>query len=111
MLKKGRCVLDKEKRRKALPPVLLFLMAYVALLMILTVAERGQPGSKIQTFADAVWFSLVTISSVGYGDMTPVTPLGHAIGVIFLLMSAAISPQFPLYGGIFSVSAPFWRCG
>lgn len=105
--------MDKKKRRKALPPVLLFLMAYVALLMILTVAERGQPGSKIQTFADAVWFSLVTISSVGYGDMTPVTPLGHAIGVIFLIMSMGV--LVALFGyvvsAISSEGLPMFRLG
>lgn len=105
--------MDKENRKKVLPVILLFLMAYAALLVILTAAERGQPGSRIQTVADAFWFSLVTISSVGYGDMTPVTPLGHVIGIIFLLMSMGV--LVALFGyvvsAISSEGLPMFRLG
>ncbi|WP_432175951.1 potassium channel family protein [Streptomyces sp. Tue6028] len=43
--------------------------------------ERGAPGSTMRTFGDAVWWACSTLSTVGYGDITPVTPLGRTIAV------------------------------
>ena len=54
----------------------------------------------IQTFGDALWYSLVTLTTVGYGDLIPVTPLGHMVGLIFLLSSAGI--MVTLLGGVVS---------
>ena len=47
-------------------------------------AERGGRG-PIQSFGDALWWSLTTITTVGYGDMYPVTTEGRfvAVGLMF----------------------------
>ena len=81
--------------------VLLFLVVYAALLTMLVLCEKDQPGTHIHTFADAVWYSLVTISTVGYGDVTPVSSAGHVIGIIFLLMSMGV--LVALFGSVVSV--------
>jgi len=46
---------------------------------------RVQP-DKLGTIPDALWWSIVTIGTIGYGDVVPVTPLGKLIatGTIFL---------------------------
>lgn len=54
------------------------LLTYIA---ALTVLEAERKFGEITTFADALWWSLVTITTVGYGDYTPVTGLGRAIAV------------------------------
>ncbi|MEU5636427.1 potassium channel family protein [Streptomyces rishiriensis] len=43
--------------------------------------ERGAPGASMRTFGDAVWWAAATLSTVGYGDITPVTPGGRAIAM------------------------------
>ncbi|MFE6828698.1 potassium channel family protein [Streptomyces sp. NPDC057690] len=43
--------------------------------------ERGAPGASMRTFGDAVWWAAETLSTVGYGDITPVTPGGRAIAM------------------------------
>jgi voltage-gated potassium channel len=44
-------------------------------------AEHAAPHATIQTFGDSVWWTCSTLSTVGYGDVTPVTPKGRAIAV------------------------------
>lgn len=64
--------------------------AYLAILGMLVLAERSAPDASIQSFSDALWYSLVTISTVGYGDLYPVTPLGRILGVVFILLSLGL---------------------
>lgn len=63
---------------------------YIALVVILYCSESSHADSGIHTFGDALWYSLVTLTTVGYGDLVPVTPLGHAVGVVFLLLATGI---------------------
>ncbi len=63
---------------------------YVLLLIILTHAEARDPSSSIHSLWDAFWYSLATLTTVGYGDVAPVTPLGRAIGIFFLILSLGI---------------------
>ncbi|WP_330303213.1 MULTISPECIES: ion channel [unclassified Streptomyces] len=44
-------------------------------------AEHGAPNATILTFGDSVWWVCSTLSTVGYGDVTPVTPRGRTIAV------------------------------
>jgi voltage-gated potassium channel len=57
---------------------------------LLVYAEQNHPDSKVHSFGDAVWYMIVTITSVGYGDIVPVTPLGKAIGYFFLFTSLVV---------------------
>ena len=58
----------------------------IILLMILVSFESGT-GSGLDHFSDAIWWAVVTITSVGYGDIYPVTQEGRLIGYIFLIGS------------------------
>ncbi|WP_406166661.1 potassium channel family protein [Streptomyces sp. NBC_00996] len=43
--------------------------------------EHTAPHATILTFGDSVWWACSTLATVGYGDVTPVTPLGRVIAV------------------------------
>ena len=69
---------------------LVIVLIYFALLCLLYISEVPNPESNIQTFGDVVWYSVVTLTTVGYGDLTPVTTAGHLVGGIFLLLSMGL---------------------
>jgi voltage-gated potassium channel len=60
------------------------LLIYIASLAILD-EERGKPGSRINNFGDAVWWAISTVTTVGYGDKTPITTVGKIIAVFLML--------------------------
>lgn len=64
--------------------------AYLAVLILLTLAERSASDASIRSLADAFWYSLVTMSTVGYGDLYPVTVPGRVLGVLFILLSLGL---------------------
>ena len=66
------------------------LAVYVTMLALLLAAESRAPGSSIRSFGDALWYSLITLTTVGYGDLTPVTPLGRLLGLLFALCSVGV---------------------
>jgi voltage-gated potassium channel len=44
---------------------------------------------EFPTLSTALWWSLQTVTTVGYGDVTPAKPIGRAIGAVVLLYSVA----------------------
>jgi voltage-gated potassium channel len=69
--------------------------ATVVLLLVLILgsfifflAERGVNPTVID-YESAIWYAIVSMTTTGYGDIVPVTFLGHIIGVIFILSGMA----------------------
>ena len=59
-------------------------MIYAASLAMLDV-ERHAPDAHIKTFGDALWWSITTVTTVGYGDYTPVTGEGRFVAVALMI--------------------------
>lgn len=49
-------------------------------------AEREAQPEVFASVPDAMWWAIVTMTTVGYGDMVPVTPLGKAIGGLIAII-------------------------
>jgi len=66
-----------------------FLIVYgVGLVMIaatVVATVEGGEGAYIRSFPDALWWSMATITTVGYGDMVPISTVGRAMGYILML--------------------------
>jgi voltage-gated potassium channel len=52
--------------------------------------EETQPEATITTVSDAVWWALVTVSTVGYGDEYPVTNGGRIIALLLMAVGIAL---------------------
>jgi voltage-gated potassium channel len=52
--------------------------------------EHDAPGATMRTFGDAVWWACATLATVGYGDITPVTPMGRLIAVGMMACGLAL---------------------
>ena len=59
--------------------------------------EVEAPGAEITSGNDAMWWSLVTVSTVGYGDEYPVTIAGRIIGVFMILVGVALFTTLTSY--------------
>jgi voltage-gated potassium channel len=65
------------------------LLVTIAALAMLDV-ERHVPGATITSFGDALWWAVVTITTVGYGDMSPVSLPGRIIAVGIMVAGIAL---------------------
>jgi voltage-gated potassium channel len=78
--------------RGSLRKISIFMMVVLALVIILGsimyLVEKGQNG--FNSIPDSIYWAIVTITTVGYGDISPVTPLGKFVASIIMLMGYGI---------------------
>ncbi len=65
-------------------------------LLILSL-EQHAPGANITSASDALWYTIVTISTVGYGDQYPVTDAGRLWGSVIIIVGVGIFGTFTGY--------------
>lgn len=70
--------------------IALVLVIYFVLVTLLIYVEKDSEQSAITNYPNAIWYSLVTLTTVGYGDLFPATVYGRWIGFIFILTSVGI---------------------
>lgn len=58
--------------------------------VLVYVMEANNPASPINTLFDAIYWSVVTISTVGYGDVTPVTEAGRTVAMFVIVSGVGV---------------------
>ena len=84
--------LKNDAVRANLPRLLVFFLAAVGVGAILVYrAEAGQEDGMFRRFFDGIWWSVVTIASVGYGDKYPRTDIGRSFAMLLILSGVVLT--------------------
>lgn len=70
--------------------VALAFVIYFLAIWGISVVEASDPKANIHGFVDAVWYAMVTLTTVGYGDSYPVTAAGKAISLLLIIGSIGV---------------------
>jgi len=57
---------------------------------MMLILERNAPDANIKTASDAIWYVIVTMSTVGYGDRYPVSNPGRELGTFIIVVGVGI---------------------
>jgi voltage-gated potassium channel len=73
--------------------IYLFAMSGIVVLsgaMIMYNLESGVEGSKIKSFLDALWWCVATVTTVGYGDVVPITGVGRIVAMVYMFFGITL---------------------
>ena len=56
--------------------------------------ESEQEGTQINTMLDALWWTVATITTVGYGDIVPVSDAGRIIAIVYMFFGIGVIAIF-----------------
>jgi voltage-gated potassium channel len=86
---------SRERAQSALYVVVFLVILVLEVSSLLMVPlEARSPDANITTGGDALWWGIVTVTTVGYGDQYPVTTGGRAVGVFVLLVGVGLFGTF-----------------
>ena len=86
--------INRNKKQSALTSVALLSFVVVIFSSIAILEFETDVNSNIKTAEDAIWWSYVTITTVGYGDKFPITTEGRIIGAILMTTGVGIFGTF-----------------
>jgi len=83
-------ILDNRSRYAAFLTILLTILVLTVTSVLVLQFESKSPDANITSGGDSLWYSIVTITTVGYGDRYPVTPGGRITAVFIMFMGVGI---------------------
>ena len=64
-------------------------LVWISSAVAFTIVEDVGEGQRVNSFGDALWWSATTISTVGYGDIYPLTTVGRVIAVLTTIVGVS----------------------
>jgi voltage-gated potassium channel len=91
LLREGELRLESILRHHSLFRVLIAVVATIFLgaWLVLLFEERAK-GTNIHDYPDALWWAIVTVTTVGYGDRYPITEGGRVVAVVLMLVGIGL---------------------
>jgi len=86
----GRVIVAKHAQATLLVAIFAAVLFFEYGSLLVIIAEQSSPAANIVTAGDALWWSVVTISTVGYGDTYPTTEWGRFIGVALIVTGVVL---------------------
>ena len=83
-------IVDNRGQYAIFITLLLMLIVLSTSSVLVLMAESHSPDANIKTGGDALWWAIVTITTVGYGDYYPVTTFGREVGVVVMFAGVGI---------------------
>jgi voltage-gated potassium channel len=83
-------ILENRSQYALFITVLLTLLVLTVCSTLVLQFESKSPDANIHTGGDALWYALVTITTVGYGDFYPVTAAGRITAMFIMFMGVGI---------------------
>ena len=83
-------VLENRSRYALFITILLTILVLTVASVLVLQFESQSPEAKITTGGDALWYAIVTITTVGYGDYFPVTAAGRITAMFIMFMGVGI---------------------
>jgi len=77
-------ILETLRKEKVHRLVISFILVVSVFGIAVYYIERNNPETLIRSMADGIWWGIVTITTVGYGDKYPVTWAGRVVGIIIM---------------------------
>jgi voltage-gated potassium channel len=57
--------------------------------LVWLIEQKGAASNTIESFWDGIWWAIVTVATVGYGDKYPITGLGRVVGMLLIIIGFA----------------------
>lgn len=92
-----RTYIFKNKAQGVLSSAAILAMLLIIFSSIAILQFENDPNSNIKTAEDAIWWSYVTITTVGYGDKFPVTTEGRIIAALLMTAGVGLFGTFTAY--------------
>lgn len=93
-------VFRAERRTMLAALIIVFIALHLSATAIYLVEHPAQP-DKFSSIPEALWWAMATLTTVGYGDVVPMTAWGRVIGAVVMLLGIGL---FGLWTGLFASS-------
>lgn len=81
---------EKKRFQGFIIRILIGFVAYIVLVSLLIHFEQDSAQSSLTNYTNALWYTIVTLTTVGYGDLYPVTIYGRIVGYVFVFLSIGV---------------------